>query len=65
MKYTVKVTDTIESEVDIDAMSEEEAVEIAREMMIEGELPYGERPWTHTVFTCGNATTDEWTQSLI
>ena len=65
MKYTVKIRDVVDSEIDIDAATETEAVAIAHEMFSEGTLPNIERPWTHTTFTCGSVTEDEWTQSMI
>ena len=65
MKFTVKITDVTESEIDIDAQDEAEAVEIANELFVTGELPDVERPWTHTTFKCGSAEADEWTQSLV
>ena len=59
------ITETTTSEVDIEAMSEEEAVELAKELATEGELDWEARPWTQMIFTCGNASTEDWIQSLI
>ena len=64
MKYTVTMTSTSSSDFIIDAADEYEAVEIARELFDNGELEEDRPEWDIT-FTCGNAETSSWIQSMI
>lgn len=64
MKYTVTMTSVSSSDFIIDAVDEYEAVELIREMFVEGELEE-DRPEYDITFTCGNAQTSEYVQSLV
>lgn len=65
MEYKVTLTSVTTEEFLIEAMDEYEAVEIAHDMFLEGELPESDRPWTELTFTCVDAVETDEIQSLI
>ena len=67
MKFIVTMTTTNVEDFEIDAISEEDAVETIQTMFNEGELDdlRQPRPEYDITFTCGNAVRKDWIQSLI
>lgn len=64
-KFVVTMTSTHSEDFEVEARSEQEAVEIICDMFDEGELEEEDRPWYNITFTCGRAKETTDVQSLI